>query len=79
MDSQDTKVDRSNITTIKLSKKTKLRLEKLRLHKRETYEEILESMLDILNLCRLNPEAARKKLIMTDRQIRKKRRMEASR
>ena len=47
------------ITTIKLSTKTKSRLNNLKIHKRETYEEILQKMLGILNTCLLNPEKAR--------------------
>ena len=38
----------SENTTIKLNKKTKLRLDKLKEYKRETYDEILEKMLEIL-------------------------------
>ncbi len=55
------------ITTIKLHKKTKERLEKLRVYQRESYEEILGKMLDILNLVRIEPERARAKLINLDR------------
>lgn len=47
------------ITTIKLSKETKERLEKLREHKRESYDEILRKMLGILNITKLEPEKAR--------------------
>lgn len=55
------------ITTIKLDKKTKDRLDKLRVYKRETYDEVVQSMLDILNICRANPERARARLIGLDR------------
>lgn len=55
------------ITTIKLDVKTKERLDKLRVYKRETYDEIVQSMLDILNICRVNPEHARGRLIGLDR------------
>ena len=47
------------ITTLKLSKETKERLEKLREHKRESYDEILRKMLGILNMAKLEPEKAR--------------------
>lgn len=50
------------ITTIKLMRKTKDRLDKLRVHKRETYDEILQRTLGILNLCVMNPERAQGKL-----------------
>lgn len=56
-----------DITTIKVSRKTKERLEHFRVYKRETYEEILEKMLNILNLCRLSPANARVNLIKIDR------------
>jgi hypothetical protein len=59
------------ITTIKLSHTTKERLEKLRVYRRETYEEILEKMLSTLNLLRQNPEQARSKILSLDRQNRK--------
>ena len=58
-------------TTIKLDKKTKSRLDKLRTHKRETYDEVVQSMLNILNLCRVSPERARAQLIFLDRIKRK--------
>ena len=55
-------VKNTEITTIKLKKKTKERLDKLRVHKRDSYEDILERTLGILNLCRSNPEVAQEKL-----------------
>ncbi len=57
-----------DITTIKLSRKTKDRLEKLRAYKRESYEEILQKILEILNMCRAEPEKARAVLGSVDRQ-----------
>ena len=59
------------ITTIKLTKETKKRLDNLKSHKRDTYEDILQNMLEILNTCRFSPERARAKLISIDRQKRK--------
>ena len=59
------------ITTIKLEKDTKDRLNHLREYRRETYEEILQKLLNILNICRFNPERARARLISIDRQKRK--------
>lgn len=46
------------ITTIKLEKETKGRLDKLKEHKRETYNDILKKILHILNSCRKNPQLA---------------------
>ncbi|MDO8516864.1 MAG: hypothetical protein Q7S33_01955 [Nanoarchaeota archaeon] len=48
-----------NITTIKLKKETKLRLEKLREHNRESYDEILRKMLGILNVAKTEPEKSK--------------------
>ena len=56
------------ITTIKLSVSTKERLEKFRVYKRETYEEILRKIFDMLNICKVEPEKARSKLLSLDRQ-----------
>lgn len=57
------------ITTIKLLKETKERLDHLRSHKRETYEDILQRMLEILNVCRVNPDLARSRLLSVERRI----------
>ena len=63
--------EKSKITTIKLSQQTKDRLDKLKSHKRETYEGILQEILNILNLCKINPEKARAKLLVLDKIHRK--------
>ena len=65
--SQNTIINRK-ITTIKLSDNTKKRIEHLKLYPRETYEEILQRMLDIINTARQSPERAKGKLIMLERQ-----------
>ncbi len=62
------------ITTIKLEKETKLRLDKVKEYRRETYDEILQKMLNILNLCKVSPERARARLIAIDRQKRRQNR-----
>ncbi len=56
------------ITTIKLTKKTKTRLNGLKTHKRETYEETIRKMLGILNICKVNPLHAKSKLLQIDKQ-----------
>lgn len=61
----------NEITTIKLSKKTKQRLDKLKVYKRESYEEIVQKILDILNICRVSPERAQRRLILLERQMRR--------
>jgi len=50
---------KSNITTLKLEKETKERLEKLREHKRETYDDILRKIMYILNTVRDEPIKAK--------------------
>ncbi len=57
-----------DITTIKITKETKSRLDNFRMYKRETYEEIMRKVLEILNLCRSAPERARNYLIDLDKQ-----------
>ena len=54
-------------TTIKISKKTKLRLDRLKYHKRQSYNEAIEYILEILNTCRINPIKAREKLLEIDK------------
>ena len=49
-------------TTIKLDKKTKERLDHLKEYKRETYDDLLQKILEILNICKANPERARARL-----------------
>jgi hypothetical protein len=61
------KPEKEKITTIKLSQKTKDRIDKLKVYKRESYDEVIQKMLEILNIARTNPEAARGKLIAIDR------------
>ena len=48
----------AKITTIKLQKETKARLEKLKEHKRETYDEIIKKMLYILSLVKIDGDKA---------------------
>ena len=60
------KTDLSTITTIKLLEETKLRIEKLREHKRESYDDILRKILYILNVVREDPEKSKKILERID-------------
>jgi hypothetical protein len=60
----------AKITTIKLEKETKDRLDKLRVYPGESYDLIVQNILDILNTCKVNPLAARKKLIILERKKR---------
>jgi len=54
------------ITTIKLLEETKLRIEKLREHKRESYDDVLRKILYVLNVARDDPEKARRILEKID-------------
>jgi predicted DNA-binding protein len=70
-------------TTLKLEKETKERMEKLREHKRETYDDIIRKILFILNMVREDPNKARailqfidekrKRMFETERKIKKER------
>lgn len=61
-----------DITTIKISTETKARLEKLKEYDRETYNELINKVFYILNLCRKDPEKAQKSLINIDRRVKRK-------
>lgn len=61
---------KDKVTTIKLQKETKQRLEKLRSYKRESYDEILQKLLETLNVCRLDPQKAQARLRAIDRKYR---------
>lgn len=54
--------EKSQITTIKIQKGTKERIDKLRAHKRDSYDEIVQRMLGILNVCRRDPAQAQQTL-----------------
>ena len=55
-------VNKENISTIKLSKDTKSRLEKLKIHKKDSYEEALQRIISILNILKSNPYQAATRL-----------------
>jgi len=59
-------------TTIKLSKKTKERLDNLKEYSAESYEEVLKKILYILNLIRKSPELGNKALGNIDKNIKRK-------
>lgn len=60
-------VEPNKITTIKVDRDTKLRLDKLRVHPKESYDEIIQKILYVLNLCKSNPFEARSRLIAIDK------------
>ena len=61
----------NKITTLKLEKETKERMEKLREHKRETYDDIIRKILFVLNMVRDEPEKARAILEFIDEKRRR--------
>jgi len=60
---------REDITTIKLEKQTKSRLDKLKEHEKESYNHVLRKMLHILNLVRKDPLLGNKVLNNIDQSI----------
>ena len=54
-------------TTVKLEKETKERLEKLKEHKRETFDELVKKILRVLNIVKADPDKARSILEDIDR------------
>lgn len=61
-----------DITTIKLTKKTKSRLDNLKVFRKETYEEVIIKILEFLNLFRKEPEEARRRLAQIEQQRKEK-------
>ncbi len=60
-------VGTNKITTIKVDRETKHRLDKLKVHHKESYDEIIQKILFILNLCKANPNEARGRLLAIDK------------
>jgi len=59
-------INNKKITTIKITKETKNRLDRLKEHHREAYEEVLRKVLFILNTTKKNPEKAQRILNKID-------------
>jgi SPX domain protein involved in polyphosphate accumulation len=59
------------VTTLKLEKETKERLERLREHKRETYDDIIRKILFVLNMVRDDPTKAKAILEFIDEKRRR--------
>jgi len=66
------KSKRKNITTIKLETETKERLNRLKEHERETYEQVIKKILYILNRIRKDPVAGNRLLSNIDKNIKRK-------
>jgi hypothetical protein len=65
-------VKKNQISTVKLQKETKDRMQNLKVYNRETYDELIQKMLSILNTLKQNPERAQARLRAIDTQKRKK-------
>jgi hypothetical protein len=61
-------IKKRKITTVKVNEDTKSRLDHLKVYQRETYDEILRKILELLNACRINPEQARARLMQIDKE-----------
>lgn len=62
----------SENTTIKINKKTKERLDNLKEHEKESYEEVIEKILHVLNITRKNPLLANRVLRGIDKSIKRR-------
>ncbi|MEK6836956.1 MAG: hypothetical protein AABX94_04815 [Nanoarchaeota archaeon] len=60
-------VNEHKITTIKVGIETKSRLDKLRVHHKESYDEVIQKILYILNLCKSGSSEARARLLAIDK------------
>jgi predicted DNA-binding protein len=64
-------IKQNHTTTLKLEKETKERLERLREHKRETYDDIIRKILFVLNMVRDDPNKAKAILEFIDEKRRR--------
>lgn len=62
----------TQITTIKINKETKQRLDNLKEYNRETYDEVVKKLLFILNIIKKNPEKAQEILNKIDVKAKRK-------
>ncbi len=61
-----------SITTIKISTETKQRLDHIKEYDRETYNELVNKLFYIINVCRKEPLKAQKILENLDKRIKRK-------
>ena len=64
--------DIGRITTMKIERETKKRLDRLKEHERETYNQVIKKILHILNIFRKDPLLGNKMLINIDKQIKRR-------
>ena len=72
LSNKEEKTSKQPITTIKIQKQTKSRLEHLKEHERETYEQVIRKILYILNRTRKDPVSANRLLSRIDNNIKRK-------
>ena len=73
MESKNTKrTNKQSITTIKLEKQTKARLERLKEHERETFDQTIRKVLYILSRIRKDPISGNRLLTRIDRNIKRR-------
>ena len=63
---------KSKITTIKLEKETKARLDRLKEHEKESYNQVIKKILHLLNIYRKNPEQGNRTLRTIDNTIKRR-------
>jgi len=61
-----------DVTTIKIERETKTRLERLKEHERETFNQVIKKILYILNQIRKDPISGNRVLGNIDRNVRKR-------
>ena len=64
--------EKGKITTIKLEYETKERLDRLKEHEKESYNQVIKKILHLLNIFRKNPEQGNKILRAIDTAIKRK-------
>lgn len=66
--SQSKAEKKRKITTLKVNLDTKSRIDHLRVYKRESYDDIIQKMLNLLNIARINPQETRARLILMEKE-----------
>tara|TARA_Y100000310_G_C20128887_1_gene554928 strand:+ start:94 stop:342 length:249 start_codon:yes stop_codon:yes gene_type:complete len=64
--------EKSKITTIKLERETKARLDRLKEHEKESYNQVIKKILHLLNVYRKSPEQGNKILRTIDSMIKRR-------
>ncbi|MBS3075986.1 hypothetical protein J4429_06045 [Candidatus Pacearchaeota archaeon] len=62
----------NEITTIKITKETRERLNKLKEYERETFNDVVNKIFYVLNICKKSPEKSQKILNNIDKRIKRR-------